>query len=137
MLKTKHKNSWSDRYVHGIYLGNDIRTIENIIGTEHGVYRAGQIRRKPLDERWSAAAVNAIVGCPQQPVPGGSSNSIPTYVRPELRGAGKTSVHVEYVTQPAPEEPKTRRLYVRKEDIGIYGPTEKCLGCKCVVENKK
>ena len=136
LLEVKHKNSWSDRYVEGIYLGNDIRTSENIIGTVHGVYRAGQIRRRSPDERWSAAAVKAIVGCPQQPVPGANS-AMPTYVRPELRGEEKPGAQTNFAPQAPDEGPKIRGLYVRKEDIDLYGATAQCLGCKCVTAHKK
>ena len=119
-LKTKsetaHKNSWSDRYVEGVYLGSDIRTNESIVGTDHGVYRAGQIRRRPLDERWSASVLGAIKGCPQQPVPG-ATGSMPSYVRPELRGGDKSGIQTGFVPQAAAEEPRIRPLYVRKEDI--------------------
>ena len=120
LMEVKWKNSWSDKYVEGVYLGNDIRTSENIVGTDHGVFRCGQIRRRPPDERWSAAVISAIKGCPQQPVPG-ASGGMPSYVRPELRGGDKPGSQAGFAPQVAdPDVPRIRPLYVRKEDIDIY-----------------
>ena len=62
----RYKNSWSERFVHGVWLGLDVRTGANIIGTPDGVYTGGKINRKAVDERWSREAVDNIKGCPQQ-----------------------------------------------------------------------
>ena len=63
-----------------------MRTSESIVGTRDGVFRAGAIRRKPADKRWSAAFLRVLKGCPQQPVSGRDSIKMPKYVRPEVVG---------------------------------------------------
>ena len=132
-LKTQHetrfKNSWSGKYEHGVYLGNCIKTSETLIGTNHGVYRAGDVKRRPIEERWSRQALDSVKGCPQQPVPG-QGRAIPTYVWPELRGGEKSDGPTQFApppAAPATTEPRIRPLYVRKEDVMEHGPTPNAL----------
>ena len=42
-----------DRYEDGLWLGYDLGSGENIIGTGRGVFRTGSVRRRPPDEMWS------------------------------------------------------------------------------------
>ena len=42
---------------------------EIVVGTAKGAVRAWAIRRRPADERWSLAQLEAVVGTPRQPVP--------------------------------------------------------------------
>ena len=65
-----------------------LRMLESIVGTHDGVFRAGAIRRKPPEERWSASYLQDLKGCPQQPVPGRDSYRMPNFVRPEIVGGG-------------------------------------------------
>ena len=127
-----HKESRRDRFVEGVYMGSDIRTGKNFIGTADGVFRANAIRQRPADERWSAKAVNELRGCPQNPVPGRDSFRIPSYVRPELEGQDPTKTQREFVV-PEDAHPAVRGLYVRKEDIEHHGPSEGCKTCRMIV----
>ena len=96
----KNKNPLAERVVDGLWLGTDMRTSTNIISTESGVYFAGKINRKPPSERWSRTALDAIIGTPQEPVPG-RGHDIPSFVRPELRGGepGRPPVTVPVVPE--------------------------------------
>ena len=41
------------RWEEGIYLGFVIRTGEDLVSTEQGVFRVSTVRRRPVDGRWS------------------------------------------------------------------------------------
>lgn len=135
----EHKDSWRDRFAEGIWLGTNMRTSESIIGTHDGVFRAGAIRRKPPEERWSASYLQDLKGCPQQPVPGRDSYRMPNYVRPELVGGEKSDAAPPAGFTPAIDEPsKVRGLYVRKEMVvgpSGHGPTPGCRKCRAVVRD--
>ena len=51
----------------------------NIIATESGVYLAGRVIRKAPSDRWNRTAIDAMKGCPQEPVPG-QGRDIPSFV---------------------------------------------------------
>ena len=130
----EHKDSWRDRFVEGAWLGFNIRTSESIVGTHDGVFRAGAIRRKPPEERWSASFLQELKGCPQQPVPNRESHRMPNYVRPELVGGERPdAAPPSGFTPPVEEPPKVRGLYVRKDDVARWGPTAACKRCRAVV----
>ena len=76
-----HKESWKDRWIDGVYFGTFIRTSENLIGTDKGVFKVNALRRRPLDERWCREEIDKVQGCPHKPVPGSESFIISTFVR--------------------------------------------------------
>ena len=78
-------NAWSEEFVDGILLGTDPNTNTIIVDTEAGGYIAGRINRRPLSERWGRSALDAIKGCPKEPMPG-QGREIPSFKRPDLRG---------------------------------------------------
>ena len=55
---------------HGVYVGFVIRSGESLIATPDGVFRVSDVRRRPLDARWSTNMLDRIVGTPETPVPG-------------------------------------------------------------------
>ena len=61
---------FDDQWDSGTFVGFDVRSMENFIATPAGVFRVNDIRRRPLQERWSLEKVKAIVGSPRAPVPG-------------------------------------------------------------------
>ena len=128
----EHKDSWRDRFAEGVWLGTNMRTAESIVGTSDGVFRAGAIRRKPPEERWSASFLQELKGCPQQPVPGRDSYRMPNYVRPELVGGEKSDAPSGF-RPPPPENPQVRGLYVKPKMIEDHGPTPGCKRCRAVV----
>ena len=132
----EHKDSWRDRFAEGIWLGVNMRTSESIVGTYDGVCRAGAIRRKPAEERWSATFLQELKGCPQQSVPGRDIYRMPNYVRPELVGGEKSNAAPSGFSHQPNDAPKVRGLYVRKDDVERHGPTPGCKRCRAVVRKK-
>ena len=135
-VEKRWKNNFVEPYIHGIFMGTEIRSGEPLVGTADGVYTAGQVRRVADDERWSQAAVNNFKGCPHEPVPG-KGRTAPSFVRPELRGGDTLPpAPTTGFTKAEAKDQKTRPLYVRKEDISTHGPTRNCRGCLTVVQGR-
>lgn len=119
---------FEDRWDEGIYLGFDMRSGENLVGTGVGVFRAPTIMRKTLDQRWSEGVLS-MEGCPKQPVPNQAYKRAPTY----SRRFGATAEEAQYVPQPAPVIPVIRNFKIYREDVITHGATEGCPGCNAVI----
>ena len=131
--EVRNKDALAERFLDGTWLGTDLRTSANIIATSTGVYFAGKVNRKPPSERWSRTEVDAIRGCPQEPVPG-QKGDIPSFVRPELQGEERVRPPAE--TAPIiPDEYRVLPMFVRRSDVDAYGRTPGCPGCKDVLMN--
>ena len=74
----RQKKALAERALDGVWLGTDLKTSTNVIATDSGVYFAGRVIRKSPSERWSRVAIDAIKGCPQEPVPG-QGRDIPSF----------------------------------------------------------
>jgi hypothetical protein len=121
----KFEDAWAD----GVWLGVDLRSGENFIGTNVGVFRVATVRRKPEDQRWSVARIAAITGCPRQPVPGQAARRSPAYSRKfEL----SKPTDETFVPQP-PAENRVRTWKIYQHDVHAHGPTEGCAGCTAVM----
>ena len=70
---------FEDRWDEGLWLGFDMRSGENLIGTSVGVFKVATVQRKPIDERWSANRLTELQGSPKQPVPNQANRRMPAY----------------------------------------------------------
>ena len=131
-----HKESWKDRWIDGVYFGTLIRTSENLIGTDKGVFKVNALRRRPLDERWCREEIDKAQGCPHKPVPRSESFRIPTFARPELQGHGNFEVRPREFVRQQDDLPQVRDLYVSKEEVMNHGPSPNCQRCRAVVAGK-
>ena len=128
----KHKDVLAERVVDGVWLGSDIRTGADIVATPSGVFHSGKVVRKSPGERWSRQAIDAVVGCPQEPVPGRGGRDIPSFVRPELKGDEK--IRPPRDTVPADmDDYRVLPMFVRKADVHAFGRTPGCPGCRDVL----
>ena len=72
----------------GVWLGLDGRTVENIVGTSYGIYRASTGRGLPEDRRWNESMVMQVVGMLWEPTPNVDAEDaarVPTPMRLRLR----------------------------------------------------
>ena len=85
------------------------------------MYRAGQVRRRPLDERWPNKLVDEIVGAPKEPVPGGDKRTGALRVPTATTNTDKTRPPAEtFLTKERPES-FGRRVYITGNcDIGWF-----------------
>ena len=80
--KTKiNPGKFEDQWDSGLFVGFDMRSTESLIATPVGVFRVTDIRRRPLNERWSADKVAGMAGSPKQPVPGQLYRRTPAFAR--------------------------------------------------------
>ena len=80
--KTKfNPGKFEAQWDSGVYVGFDMRTMESLVGTPSGVFKVSDVRRKPLQERWSAERLAQMTGSPKQPVPGQAYHRIPAYAK--------------------------------------------------------
>ena len=124
-----------DRYEDGVWLGYDLRSGENIIGTGRGVFRTGSVRRRPPDEMWSKHLLDEIVGDPENPVPGGDAGRPPTWTKAEAAAAAAPPVVVFQAPVDAPEI-QARGVYIRRTDVTTHGATESCAACRYAMLGK-
>ena len=100
--------------------------MEHHIGTPEGVIKSYAIERKPLEDRWSKDAVEAIVGTPWRPQPQPGDTSAPRVLPP-------LPADQQLRSQPKPKEPEIRaplRPRISKHDLTRWGFTEGCLRCR-------
>ena len=130
--KANELPGYEDRWQDGIWLGYDLRSGENLIGTPRGVFRTGAARRKPEDQRWSREMIDAIVGDPEVPVPGADPGRPPTFAK---RVSDPKAVAAP-VCMPA-DAPviEARGIQLRKQDVLTHGPSDRCAGCRAIMVN--
>ena len=77
------KGNLTRMFYDGIFLGMYGKTGEFLVGTDKGALKVRTIRRRPLDERWSASQLRTIKGTPWCPL--GDDTEGPVGVHPRLR----------------------------------------------------
>ena len=129
MAKSKAER-FNAEFREGVWLGLDSRTVENIIGTSYGTYRAATIKRVPEDKRWDSAKVFAVIGMPWKPTLNVDAEDGARVPNPEAADAE--------VIPKDPEVPESvaRRMHIRKADIMKYSETLGCVGCRNIVLGK-
>ena len=127
---------FEDRYEAGIYLGFDVRSMESYVGTPSGVFKVNDVRRKPVQERWSTEKIKGIVGRPGAPIPGQTTRRIPAFSRNHVAEPAES----RFVQQPRPEseDPSIRNWKIYKSDIQNpnIGPSPNCPGCIAAMRNR-
>ena len=149
-LKTtasEQAGSFEDRMVEGVWLGNIIRTGENIVamrdgsgifnvGSTDGVYKVGDIMRQSEKDRWSKEAIDSVRGTPKDPCPeltrNGARHKFPTYVKPNLRRYKSPAERTEGEDD---DGNGPRRLQITRKDIAEHGPTDDCRGCRAIMRD--
>ena len=65
------KDKFDARWKEGVWLGVRVESGESLIGTNEGVVKARDFRRKAeIGGRWSVADFDKFVGVPWEPYPG-------------------------------------------------------------------
>ena len=108
--KTQHRvGEFEDRWDEGVWVGFLMRSGEHLVATPTGVFKVSTIRRMASDRRWSAQMVKAIVGSPEEPVPGGSGRRIAAFAKRLLESSTKPGETI-FVPMPKPE-PDVRAVH--------------------------
>ena len=118
------KNKLDGKWSEGFYLGTAWRTGAAMIGTRQGVVRSSAVRRVGEHRRWDAAGIMEMRGVPWKFTPGPDEEAQEpkiVWLPPQERHGAQGQ---------RPEEPKPRRVYLKREDFFKHGFTEDCPGCK-------
>ena len=97
-----------------------------MIGTAEGVITAHSVRRKPESDRWVKDDVLAIVGTPEEPVPGSDAIQPPISVRVTI----VSDVPASNPTTREISPPAVRSVRLYKADYDKYGHTTDCRACQ-------
>ena len=115
---------------HGVYLGVKATTGEIIVGNAEGVWRARTVRRRPVEERWSAEAVEKIKGVQEKAGekkeddvmhPGGDFERLPERMPEDEEKRAKEEIVVP------------RAFHTKREDYERHGYTRGCPGCRALL----
>ena len=101
---------------------------ESLIGTDGGVVKARDFRRKAENGgRWSVAEFDKFVGVPWEPYPGAKGGF-------ELRSKVRLPTeHAEFTEIVRGKNECTRRRFrIKKDDLEKFGYTTGCPGCRAV-----
>ena len=109
----------------GVWLGHARNSNEVLIGTDQGVVRAYDVKRKPEDQRWNGEAIKNMKGTPQQPDPSKPGSSIPIRVTFD-----ETEKKEEEKAEAPKRENEIRRMRITKSMLEKYGHTDGCEGCR-------
>ena len=119
----KLEGKWSE----GFYLGTGWRTGAAVIGTKTGVIRSSAVRRVGEHRRWDAEGIMEVRGVPWKLTPDLEEESAAPkimWLPPDMRSSAE---------EQRPEEPKPRRVYLKREDFFRHGFTEDCPGCRTMI----
>ena len=118
------------RWEEGVYVGFHIRSGEDLISTEKGVFRVSTVRRRPANERWSKELIDGVAGSPAMPMPGESGRRMKAYAR-KFGSEEEARAPTTFAPQPEPEV-AVRSWKILKTDIDKHGPSPNCPGCRAI-----
>ena len=134
-LKTmdhKHRSNYDYRYDTGVWLGHLIRTGENLVFINDGVYKVADIKRRDGSEQWSKDVCDAIAGTPSEPILASHSRDIKACI-PRTHGTGVVPDEMP-ADVPNPDAAKqTRKMTILTTDVVEHGPTDGCVGCRAAL----
>jgi len=110
----------------GIWLGHADQTNEILIGTEQGVIRVYDVKRKEEGARWDAEKIKKMKGTPRQPDPEKPGGDIPVRVSFEKMDEQQDVPEVA----PMRKGIDVRRFRINPEMLKKHGYTVGCEGCK-------
>ena len=123
------KNKYANRWQEGIWLGITEDTGETVVGTDEGVVKAKDFRRKPIvKERWSKGRLMSMNGVPWKT----SVHEEGDELRIQINMPSDSGPLSELVKMKEPNELKVKRYRINPKDIQKYGYTKGCLGCRCI-----
>jgi len=107
-LPGPNKEKLSTRWSNGIWLGKDVKSDQDIVGTTHGIEMTRAVKKKPEDEQANQEILREMRGSP--------------WDRKGVQGAGESGLEEPSVGVGAEPEltPATRR----------FGVTPGCSGCQ-------
>jgi hypothetical protein len=132
--KKSSRGKLDDRWAEGIFLGYKWRTQEAMIAVDHGVLKAGTIRRTGGDRRWNVEKIRGICGSPWKLHPDHVKESQDEDPKVRFMTADEKEAGVEVKPE---DEIKPGRVRLMKEDYIEHGFTQGCRGCKSIINKQR
>ena len=127
--KDKYVNRWHE----GVWLGIGEETGESIIGTNEGVVKAKDFRRKPIaSQRWDKEKFAKMRGVPWKTSVHAEGDELKIHINMPSDD-GPLS---ELITTRTAGEPIIKRYRINPKDLEKYGYTVGCTGCKCLIRGQ-
>ena len=123
-LYVKKQGKLEPRWLYGTYLGIRMESSEVLVGTDNGVYKTRSVRRRTEDMRWSAEAVNSILGVPWKPYHITDDDKLLIKMPME-----PSKPDVEVSERKVELDPAPRGFSINKRDLINHGFTPDCPGC--------
>ena len=117
----------------GIYLGVKGTSGEIIVGTKEGVWKTRTMRRRPMEERWSPANMDMIVGVPWR------KNDDDEKGGEEMKGGiikldeGVMEEAEKKATREVADIVPPKAFHTKKEDYDKHGYTRGRVGCRALL----
>ena len=119
----------------GVWLGNNERTEETIIGTAYGIVKCRTFNRMSRENRCDPNVILNIRGTPSELVPGRVDPRIPVAIDEsgtrveyeETKGPSRDDIGDE--TPESVKKPGHDKLHVSRKAMAKYGPTDGCAAC--------
>ena len=122
----------------GVWLGNNERTEESIIGTPKGVVKCRTYSRMEVGKRWDPNVIRNMRGTPSEPVPGRIDHRIPVAIDEggieqeydEVKESSRDDAGDEvpgFVKKSGQD-----RLHVSRKAIAKYAPIDGCAACTAI-----
>ena len=116
----------------GIMIGYRANTGEFMVASGDGVFKTRNLRRRPIEERWSTRDVKELRFTPwkvRDQVPRQQAQrEVQEHHQPHVDIQVDTSINVD-LPKPEPAEAIPRRVYLTKAVLEKYGMTDGCMGC--------
>ena len=117
---------WED----GIFLGVKGSSGEFIVGDKQGVWKTRTMRRRPIEERWSAENLELVGGVPWR-MSEADKNADGEALKLEVPEAVRMAPEEERAEEEELVVP--RNVYLKKADFEVHGYSKDCKGCKSVL----
>lgn len=137
-MKIVHRNKGEAMRKSGVWLGNNERTEEAIIGTAYGVVKCRTFNRMSAPHRWDLDVILKIRGTPSEPVPGRTDSRTLVAIKED-----GVAVDYEEAKEPSRDDVEDEvpefvrksgqgKLHVSRKAIAKYGPTDGCAACTAI-----
>ena len=125
-LSTDSTQKLESCWHEGVWIGQNQRSNEVLIGTTSGVVKAFAVKRRPDEERWNKDAIINMQGTPEHPVPGMPGRRIPIAIHVDRHEAQEQADEPPRVTE------WPRRMQLRRRHFVKHGYSESCAGCRAM-----
>ena len=114
------------RWRAGVWLGFDLQSHQQIIGTSHGLKKASTNKSRPEEERWCARTLSTIRGSPWSPKARGKAAGPERSGHDAHAGARAAPEQPDHVEVSEPTESRPRAFRITKAILEAWHCRRMC-----------